>query len=80
MAFSVVLEKMSEDEQQVTYRYGPDLTTQGIIKLDLVADRYVNVQEPASEEAGMEFKGAIQAIARARIRGAGYPDVLTHRA
>ena len=65
MAVSVVLEKVSEGEDRVTYRYGPDLSNQGTIQPDPVAQRYVDVQAPVSTSAATEFSAAMKAIARA---------------
>lgn len=79
MAASVILEKVSEDETQVTYRYGSDLSDQGTIQLDLAAQRYVDVQAPESTSAVTEFSGTMTAISRARNQGRGHPDRLTHR-
>ena len=80
MAISVVLDKVSEDETQVTYRYGPDFSTQGTVRLDLATGRFIDVEAPASASAAMEYAGAKHAIARAINAGKGFPDRLAYRA
>lgn len=80
MAIHVRLEKLSEDEESVVYRFGPLNECTGIARFDKSTERVEQVQPAISPTSDFDFANARKALFRLYRLGEGYPEVSTYSA